>query len=657
MPLAVAIPIVVEPGELAGPSRPGATPNPQPGAAALPLEASFRAQLQTMFAADSDNSESPDVESPPALRSADSQVPSADSQQSGGRTGAAQAQSAPRNPAPNVSPGARSLPQPPATRASFAAPLPAEKPAAPQSAPAAHSASPRRAVPERSSHSGAAINPLPPSPVLLAGATMPQPFAAPSKSPVPPPTAPTPHIEDDLEPSLARTSGATGEPAAPTAYAGTAAIPRSAASRQHSEPSPQPGAITAHSAVSEAAASASTSEGTPALKHAAVPALEHASTPAPAREPQTDLHPAAALTSSAAAVPAPPVEHAENSQPAPAPESQADLHPAAALTSSAAAVPAPPVEHAENSQPAPAPESQADLHPAAALTSSAAAVPAPPAGHAENSQPAPVSRPPAERAAKSQTAPVIAPMHAPGATESPAKPSAPAPAATEAPSAEKKAEPTARFSNASTPAPPAPGQHAATPTPASAQLAASPAHAATLIAPRESASSSGLASTAHADTFAALDAEPTAPPATWIHAGPTRAEAGFLDPSLGWVGVRADVAGNTLHASIVPSSAQAAQALGSHLAGLNTYLADHQVAAAPLTMAPPPSSQSLAGDSGFNPSGQQAGQQQRDGQPSAASNFDSTSPHAADASSAPPVTGFETAAAPAWSGGHISVIA
>ncbi|MGB8098432.1 MAG: hypothetical protein WCF17_14850, partial [Terracidiphilus sp.] len=267
------------------------------------------------------------------------------------------------------------------------------------------------------------------------------------------------------------------------------------------------------------------------------------------------------------------------------------------------------------------------------------------------------SRPPAERAAKSQTAPVIAPMHAPGATESPAKPSAPAPAATEAPSAEKKAEPTARFSNASTPAPPAPGQHAATPTPASAQLAASPAHAATLIAPRESASSSGLASTAHADTFAALDAEPTAPPATWIHAGPTRAEAGFLDPSLGWVGVRADVAGNTLHASIVPSSAQAAQALGSHLAGLNTYLADHQVAAAPLTMAPPPSSQSLAGDSGFNPSGQQAGQQQRDGQPSAASNFDSTSPHAADASSAPPVTGFETAAAPAWSGGHISVIA
>ena len=52
VPLAVAIPVVVEPGKLAGPAKPGATPHAQPGAAALPLETSFRARLQTMFAAD-----------------------------------------------------------------------------------------------------------------------------------------------------------------------------------------------------------------------------------------------------------------------------------------------------------------------------------------------------------------------------------------------------------------------------------------------------------------------------------------------------------------------------------------------------------------------------------------------------------------------------
>lgn len=178
-----------------------------------------------------------------------------------------------------------------------------------------------------------------------------------------------------------------------------------------------------------------------------------------------------------------------------------------------------------------------------------------------------------------------------------------------------------------------------------------------LSVPRESTNSPSGATPAPADTFAALDTEPAAPPATWIHAGSTHAEAGYLDPSLGWVAVRAGVAGNTFHASILPSSAEAAQALGSHLDGLNSYLADHRVAAAQLTIAPLPSGQSLAGQSGFGPSGQQAGQEQRGGEPPVGSSSDSTLTRTADASSAPPVNGFEAAADPVWSGGHISVIA
>lgn len=175
--------------------------------------------------------------------------------------------------------------------------------------------------------------------------------------------------------------------------------------------------------------------------------------------------------------------------------------------------------------------------------------------------------------------------------------------------------------------------------------------------PRESTNSAGATTQAPADTFAALDSEPAAPPATWIHAGSNHAEAGYLDPSLGWVAVRAGVAGNTVHASILPSSAEAAQALGSHLDGLNSYLADHRVAAAQLTIAPLPAGQSFEGHSGFNPSGQQAGQEQRGEDPHVGSGTDSTVTHTAGASSAPPVAGIEALAVPVWSGGHISVIA
>ncbi len=82
-------------------------------------------------------------------------------------------------------------------------------------------------------------------------------------------------------------------------------------------------------------------------------------------------------------------------------------------------------------------------------------------------------------------------------------------------------------------------------------------------------------SSAQSNPFAALDAEPDQPAATWIHTSARQVEAGYQDPALGWVSVRADATANGLHASLVPASTEAAQSLGSHLAGLNSFLAEH----------------------------------------------------------------------------------
>jgi hypothetical protein len=92
--------------------------------------------------------------------------------------------------------------------------------------------------------------------------------------------------------------------------------------------------------------------------------------------------------------------------------------------------------------------------------------------------------------------------------------------------------------------------------------------------------------TAASDPFDALDAMRSAPQA-WIRAGAHHAEAGYLDPALGWVSVRADAAGSGVHAALVPASGEAAQVLGSHLTGLNTYLSEHHQEPATVTMAPP----------------------------------------------------------------------
>lgn len=105
------------------------------------------------------------------------------------------------------------------------------------------------------------------------------------------------------------------------------------------------------------------------------------------------------------------------------------------------------------------------------------------------------------------------------------------------------------------------------------------------------------------EVFAALDAS-GAPATNWIHAGARHAEAGYLDPALGWVGVRAETAGAAVHATIVPMSADAAQVLGAHLPALSAYMAEHPAAATQVTMAAPEmgtaaqgSNHQMAGDS------------------------------------------------------------
>ncbi len=100
-----------------------------------------------------------------------------------------------------------------------------------------------------------------------------------------------------------------------------------------------------------------------------------------------------------------------------------------------------------------------------------------------------------------------------------------------------------------------------------------------------------------ADTFSALDGAGEAMHTTWTHAGPHNAEAGFNDPQLGWVSVRAGLGGGGITAEVVPNSAEAGQALGAHMAGLNNYLADRHTPVASLSLA---SAQSSGSDAGLS---------------------------------------------------------
>jgi hypothetical protein len=121
------------------------------------------------------------------------------------------------------------------------------------------------------------------------------------------------------------------------------------------------------------------------------------------------------------------------------------------------------------------------------------------------------------------------------------------------------------------------------------------------------------------ETFSALDAGSSAGAPAWVHAGAHQVEAGFQDPALGWVGVRADGSGAGVHAALLPGSADAAETLGGHLAGLNAYLTEHHMQVEPVTVAVPENHSpgtgmdSSAGQNMQQGAGQGAGQETEPG--------------------------------------------
>jgi hypothetical protein len=123
-------------------------------------------------------------------------------------------------------------------------------------------------------------------------------------------------------------------------------------------------------------------------------------------------------------------------------------------------------------------------------------------------------------------------------------------------------------------------------------------------------SSRGTVEPALREPFAALDAEPAAGAVAWTHAGARQAEAGFEDPVLGWVGVRAELSGGGVHAALVPGSAEAAQELGRQMDGLHTYLTEQRTPVESLVMAAPSGSGASSGTGGGfgNPAQHEMGQ-------------------------------------------------
>ena len=141
------------------------------------------------------------------------------------------------------------------------------------------------------------------------------------------------------------------------------------------------------------------------------------------------------------------------------------------------------------------------------------------------------------------------------------------------------------------------------------------ANVSTSLAAGAATGSAGSATSPSAhETFAALDGGTATASPTWTHAGTQYAEAGFHDPDLGWVGVRADSAGGGVHASLIPDSAGAAQTLGGHVAGLNTYLAEQHTPVETLSVAAPENHSMAPGADQSAGQGMQQGAGQNPGQ-------------------------------------------
>ncbi len=99
------------------------------------------------------------------------------------------------------------------------------------------------------------------------------------------------------------------------------------------------------------------------------------------------------------------------------------------------------------------------------------------------------------------------------------------------------------------------------------------------------AHSGGAAAAAPKETFTELDAGTAVGAPRWTHAADRQVEAGFEDPALGWVGVKADLNGGSVHAVLMPGSAEAAQVLGAHMAGLSAHLSEQHAPVSTLTLA------------------------------------------------------------------------
>jgi hypothetical protein len=88
------------------------------------------------------------------------------------------------------------------------------------------------------------------------------------------------------------------------------------------------------------------------------------------------------------------------------------------------------------------------------------------------------------------------------------------------------------------------------------------------------------------------------------------------------VGVRADLGSGSVHASLVAGSAEAAQTLGSHLAGLNDYLAERHPGVGTVTVA------------GYENSGSSTNAQSGSGTESGTQSGSQSSPHQGSTSNA-----------------------
>lgn len=160
--------------------------------------------------------------------------------------------------------------------------------------------------------------------------------------------------------------------------------------------------------------------------------------------------------------------------------------------------------------------------------------------------------------------------------------------------------------------------------------------------------------------FDALDAGDASVAPVWTHAGANRAEAGFQDQQYGWIAVRAQMGTDGIHATLVPDSAGAAQTLGSHLAGLSTYLIENHLPVESLTIATAASHENGTGmgpGNGPSSGGGEANQERHSGGQTDSIRSNATFSKNGGITSAAPGASAAPTGAP-WNGGvYVSVIA